>query len=192
MKKPVELERRTLMHGITPTAVYRVETEIHRPVFMRVDRSNYMNRERAVLIVDAGRFLKAWKADSGPARASRLLRLAYSMRRWFGGAGRAEWLPHLSKSAWISDYKFRDAQDGFSRCSESPVPLARVGLSFPPGAVGFSNGISRTLWLLVHEATAFPVECATNEADELQHLVGVDWASWQTVDELTREHGPSI
>lgn len=186
---PVELTRRTFLHGSTLTAIYRVETGLQGPVFMRVDRSNYMNDKRAVVIVDAARFLKAWRAGAGRAWLGYLhAAIDPVRRRWFDGPGRDQWLPYLSLAAWRSDYKFHHAQEGFSQCAASPVPLARVGIGFAPDSVGFSNGITRTLWLLANGAIAFPVECSAESADRLQRSAGAHWAHWLTVEELTGDY----
>ena len=71
--------------------------------------------------------------------------------------------------------------------AKNPVPLAKVygsGSEAAP-AVDFTDGITRTLWLLVNGAPAFPVECRRQKAEALSCAAGVDWAQWLTVQDLT-------
>ena len=60
----VDLWQRTYLFGVA-TAIYRVQTK-RGAVFMSVMRSNYCNEDRAVVIIDSGRFLRAWRAAAGP------------------------------------------------------------------------------------------------------------------------------
>jgi hypothetical protein len=190
---PVELVRKTFLHGLKLTAIYRVVTVTKGPVFMRIDATNYQNEKRAVVIVDAVKFLNAWRANAGPAWLGTLhAMIDPTRRRWFGGPGRDKWLPYLSKASWYSDYKFLRAERGYSHCENSPVPLARVGPGIADGSVSFTNGITRTLWLLAHDVLAFPVECAVESAAHLQNLVGVGWARWLTVKKLISDYSWEI
>lgn len=58
-----------------------------------------------------------------------------------------------------ADYKFQSAVTGFAAGIENPVPLARVSyLEWGRRAgIRFSNGMTRSFWLLAHDAPAFPV-----------------------------------
>lgn len=71
------------------------------------------------------------------------------------------------------DYKFESAVDGFSKGRGNPVPLAVVGVHTALGApgIGFTNGITRTMYLLHHLADAFPVRA--DSSDLLFELAGV-------------------
>ena len=82
------------------------------------------------------------------------------------------------------DCKFQDAARGFSEGQQNPVPLALVhtrpweGFNF----VGFTNGITRTMWLLSNHAESFPVSLnQLHEAEFLNQLAGVG------VDPITYE-----
>lgn len=83
-----------------------------------------------------------------------------------------------------ADYKLKYAIEGFACGLENPVPLAEVGVD-GAGGVGFTNGITRTLWLLVHRAAAFPVECRTACSSSLNILAGATVCRPRTVQELT-------
>ena len=64
------------------------------------------------------------------------------------------------------DYKYRHAVEGFSHGEKNPVPLARVGVLTEDGAVDvrFTDGVTRSYWLLANDATAFPVVVSGREA----------------------------
>ncbi|WP_343728330.1 hypothetical protein [Duganella sp.] len=186
----VSLIGRTYLFGHTPTAIYRVETESSGPAYMRVDASNYMMEQRAVVIVNAERFLQAWKASKGPAWLGSIHAIVDPvLRRYLSyRPGRDKWLPHLKRRGWLADYKFGRAVDGFSYGAGNPVPLAKAGIGLSDNAVSFSNGITRTLWLLAHAAPAFPVECSTDQAEDMQRLVGERATQWRTVKELMADY----
>lgn len=63
------------------------------------------------------------------------------------------------------DYKFKHAVDGFASV-HSPVPLANVSARFVDNRpyIGFTNGVTRTFWLLVNGAKSFPMEVYGEEA----------------------------
>ena len=167
----------------TPNAIYAVPTPLRGIAYLRVARTPYCNDERTVVIADAARFLAAWRIDAGPRWRGQWMRLTDHFRG--RSPERNKWLPHLSPRAWANDYKFGDAEDGFSQGRDNPVPLAEVGLGGRVG-VGFTNGITRTLWLLVQQAHAFPVECRTSSSSTLHALIGQPGTTPQTVDALTR------
>jgi hypothetical protein len=50
--------------------------------------------------------------------------------------------------------------------------------------LGFTNGITRTIWLLANGAKVFPVECALKKSDELQDLTGVPGGRLVVLSEL--------
>ena len=51
--------------------------------------------------------------------------------------------------------------------------LARVDVTEHP-VLTFTDGVTRTIWLLTHGVTAMPVKCAMADAARLQALAGVD------------------
>lgn len=161
-----------------------------RTVFMSVSRSNYLNERRAVVHVNAEKFLELWSAN--PYNTSEVRRLASG-----------------NPSIWRSDRKFAHAEDGFSHGYDNPVPLAEVGCWAQKHTdrprriflglfgshsnseervihcVGFTNGITRTIWLLANGCQEFPIECEIEGAKLLHKLVGVPNSPVQTVESLT-------
>jgi hypothetical protein len=128
----------------------------------------------AVVDVDAQRFLALWRAHPE----------SYTYDVACG-----------TPATWPNDPKWGNAVDAFSLGRSDPVPLAKVWLSaafervrapwWPPywgrGTVvrdlgrmgaGFIDGVTRTIWLLTHGATSFPVLIRAEIADELHRLVG--------------------
>lgn len=145
-------------------AVYAVPTMKAGTVFMRVIASNYNNDRRAVVVVSAQKFLAAWQRNP------------YYQ----------EPLAFADERGWREDYKFEEAEKGFAHGSANPVPLALIGVNNEKAgaSVGFTNGITRTIWLLANGATAFPIECATKEADALYAAAGMEEFPVSTVEEL--------
>ena len=75
-----------------------------------------------------------------------------------------------------NDYKFKHAVDGFGYNQNSPVPLAFLSARYVDGHpyIGFTNGVTRTLWLLVNGAKSFPVEVHKEEsAKYLYEFAGI-------------------
>lgn len=166
--------------------VYQVPLSQGRMVYMRVDRTNYRNAERTVVMVDATRFLDLWRVDPCDVHGD---------------------VARQGPETWPTDYKYHYAADGFKEGLGNPVPLAEVGCSMsnvmrtmretrwlffrrPTGTrywtfpyVTFTNGVTRTIWLLSNGAEIFPVEVPTAEAELLQRHAGAGRAL-QTVDEL--------
>ncbi|WP_336928149.1 plasmid fertility inhibition factor family protein [Acinetobacter oleivorans] len=75
-----------------------------------------------------------------------------------------------------NDYKFKHAIDGFSISEHNPVPLAFVSARFEHGNpyIGFTNGVTRTMWLLANGARSFPIEVRDKEsAKHLYEFAGI-------------------
>lgn len=128
----------------------------------------------AVVLVDAARFVQLWRAP-------------YSSHRE---------VAILDERTWPSDYKYQEAVEGFSHGAENPVPLAEVSCDRLPhdiveyrrrlflfksevvvarkgeAVLGFTNGITRTIFLLANGAKQFPVRCELNSAKLLFELAG--------------------
>ncbi|MBN8755172.1 MULTISPECIES: plasmid fertility inhibition factor family protein [Variovorax] len=166
------------------SAVYEVALESCEFAYMRVDASNCRNNERVVVVVDAQRFLSHWRADRNGHHVAEA---------------------NGNPSTWIHDYKFEFAVDGFALGAANPVPLAQVGFWLKPNVrrskmsnlmgdasepsttpvVAFTDGITRTFWLLVQGAPSFPVECSRSEAELLSHWCGASGVAPQSVAEIT-------
>ncbi len=153
------------------------------------ERSNYLNDERAVVEVDAEKFLTLWRQplSSHPEIATG------------------------NPMTWPSDHKFQWPDKHFAEGIVNPVPLAdvsvriattrtpvwrekyffwkeleRVEVTETP-ALSFSDGITRTIWLLSFGAKRFPVKCSLKEAPLLQALAGISGGRFRTIDELIPE-----
>jgi hypothetical protein len=169
-------------------AVFEVQTADVGPVYMSVERTAFCNEERCVVIVDSYKFLELWRR--GPYQLHAEVR---------GG----------NPDTWVQDYKYPRAEKGFSYGLTNPVPLAkivcqthiqrdaiwkrrylffRVSVGVQESQfdyVAFTDGITRTIWLLVHGAKYFPVECRVSGAEALARAAGYDGPEYQTVETLT-------
>ena len=151
----ITIEKR---YGTTTMAIFSVSLADRKPVFMCVAQTPYENEHRGVVIVDARKFLKLWRADP------------YKHHQEIATG---------NPQTWRQDRKFTVAAEGFSEGFANPVPLPEV--EYTEGKqtsvaykllrfgrheqtryvryVSFINGITRTIWLLSHGCKAFLVEC---------------------------------
>jgi hypothetical protein len=127
--------------------VFSVAIASGTPVYMSVEPEAFSFEEHAVVLVGADRFLAMWRADPHGIHAH-------------DANGNPE--------SWRDHRKFQLAAAGFSHGLPNPVPLAQVFCEMGSDAksgerpicyVSFSNGITRTIWLLANGATTFPVLC---------------------------------
>jgi hypothetical protein len=142
-------------------AVFKVTTNL-RDVYMSVGRDDI----HAVVEVDAQRFLDLWRSpDSSHPDV-------------------AEQTP----DTWPSDYKFAQAEEGFGEGEFNPVPLALVhcwrGKQGGRDGLSFTDGVTRTIWLLTAGARVFPVSCSLADAPHLQALAGAEETQYRTTAEL--------
>lgn len=150
-------------------------------VLLKNGRSVHMQAELpggedcyAVVLVDAARFVQLWRSPRSSHREVAL----------------------LDEATWPTDYKYQEAVDGFSHGAENPVPLAEVSCGVISQDVferrqrflwwkkdvmvarqgevflSFTNGITRTIFLLANGAKEFPVRCERSAADLLFQLAG--------------------
>lgn len=125
---------------------------------LRAGRFAYMEQalsdtsESHIVIADRHRFLSAWRNNPNSI------------------------VPELSRgdeSAWRRDRKFHEAEKGFSHGAGNPVPLADPHCRFildqglPVPALGFTNGITRTIWLLANGAERFPLHADNHRSAQL-------------------------
>lgn len=168
--------------------IFEIPISNDRMVYMSVEKSNYCNDERCVVLVESNKFLELWRNEP------------YSIHREQSMGNPTTW-PH--------DYKYGQAIRGFSFGIENPVPLAdvtcgEVTKSHPIYKrklllfkkligvrkelieyVAFTNGITRTIWLLANKAPFFPVECnVKNGSERLASAGGLVTKSFYTVEEL--------
>ncbi|WP_138956507.1 plasmid fertility inhibition factor family protein [Vibrio ichthyoenteri] len=94
---------------------------------------------------------------------------------WFkGGSGVAPELARGNEKAWRKDYKFHHAERGFSHGIENPVPLAVMQANYDYPRVGFTDGITRTVWLLANGAKNFPLFAFNKKtAEYLYKYIGI-------------------
>jgi hypothetical protein len=136
--------------------IFAISLENNGIAYMTCRRTNYLNEERAIVILDTKKFQELWRADPNPLT------------------------PELSNGTcarWVKDSKYPDAENGFKQGKENPVPLAKIafyGLKNSNSYIDFTNGITRSIWLLAHGATAFPVECHVAEAEALSISAGFE------------------
>lgn len=69
------------------------------------------------------------------------------------------------------DYKFADAERPMRRSVDWPVPLP--DLSLYDDCILFTNGVTRTRWLISNGATSFPVAADEGSAAAMQALIGL-------------------
>lgn len=176
-------------HPFGRRAIFRISTEERGDVFMCTEGVN--NHDTSVVEVDAAKFLSLWQKEPN-SHTPELL--------------------HGIPEKWKHDYKFHHAEAGFSGGIDDPVPLAEIGCNThkkltavyrrkfllfkrPIGYrkeqfnyVSFSNGITRTIWLLAYGAHYFPVECSTSEAPLLQQCAGLPGGEVKTIAQLLAPH----
>ena len=168
--------------GHDPRLVFTVPLPEREPVFMKLNISEGGQDNCGLVIVDAAKFLALWRADPTELHKAEA---------------------NGSPETWPSDYKYKDADDGFAPGRENPVPLAEVNLNHHIDTItsykfwrfgktvrkqrldciAFTNGITRTIWLLSHHCAAFPVQCDLNSAPELFKLAGAAGTSFHTIAE---------
>lgn len=132
-------------------AVWRVPVPGEDDRFMSA-KSGGIDREKFVVQVDTELFYRTWLAGTSA---------------W----GKRDSADCVLRSEMPGDYKYPHAVSGFSQGRDNPVPLAEVN-AWRDGSkvrVGFTNGITRTFWLIANRAPAFPVEVRGRQAAELLH-----------------------
>lgn len=145
-------------------AVFRIETSMRGVVYMSAEGK----RDRAIVEVDARRFLQAWRAHETQPES-----LAFG-----------------TPPTWRRSSKFRLAEDGFAGGISDPVPLAQVVcLSFDPERpstweLDFDDGLTRTIWLLAQGAKVFTIECDLAQAHILSELAGAKGGGMVHADQL--------
>jgi hypothetical protein len=170
-------------NGGTSLIIFSVPLPNKPPVFMAAEVTAYKNGKRGVVIVDAQKFLQLWRNDP------------YNVHREqaFG-----------NPQTWPKDRKYPGAEKVFSYGYDSPVPLAYVShrlhtrtivsykfLRFGRREhkeqchyVSFTDGVTRTIWLLSQECNSFPIECEMPGAEELHRVASAPGACFFTVEEL--------
>ena len=182
----ITIEKR---YGTTTMAIFSVSLADRKPVFMSVAETPYENEHRGVVMVDARKFLKLWRADP------------YKHHQEIATGN-----PQI----WRQDRKFTAAAEGFSEGFANPVPLPEVEYTEVKQTsvsykflrfgrheqtryvryVSFINGITRTIWLLSHGCSAFAVECPMSSALKLHRAAAVAGTRVFTVRDVQRGRIP--
>lgn len=150
-------------------AVFRVATA-RGDVFLYESGDHQGGSNRAVVEVDAARFLAAWRhpRSSHPEVA------------------------HRTVAEWRQDYKYASIDDAFQRSEACPLALPELGLrSRTEPCIGFNDGVTRTLWLLANGAHAFPVTCSMSEAATLHAVAGSPGSRFLSVAQLVPHTEPA-
>lgn len=150
------------LNGYMNAMVYRVGTA-SGDVFMSFKGSEEEAQTR-VAIVDASVFLNLWRASPYALHAD---------------------IANGNPRTWKKDYKYTDAENGFREGFDNPVPLGLVSYentphkgiwtklvsrNIVPGSVSFTDGITRTIWLLSNGAKSFPIEVSDGQAVKLSNI----------------------
>lgn len=143
--------------------VFTVPLPEMEPVFMSTKIAEYGLENFGIVIVDAQKFMRLWRADP---------------------RGRQRHLANGNPATWAIDTKYHFANDMFSEGRENPVPLANVGFSSEETAyITINDGITRTIWLLTHGCAAFPVWCRASYARKLFVSAAADGTSFHSLRE---------
>ena len=164
-----------VQRGVASTSVVFEVPVINGPVYMRAVVPHGMQDKRALVFVNAEKFRKLWANEPYSIHQEQALG---------------------SPATWPYDRKFGQAQKGFSQGADNAVPLAYVharaelknvpivkkyfGLftrtvGFEKRAlpyVCFTDGVTRTIWLLNYGAPVFPVMVDQTEAKALYQFCG--------------------
>ena len=83
---------------------------------------------------------------------------------------------HKLRKDLPTDYKYHYAEEAFAKSVESPIPLALIHAGEPSNkpSIFFTDGITRTIWLIANHALSFPIFTQGAEsAHLLNDLVGL-------------------
>lgn len=150
--------------------IFKVPIPHRQPVYMSI-LIGYLSCENSVVVVDAAKFLQLWRNNRHSLHSE---------------------VAEGNPETWVNDYKYHYAETGFATGASNPVPLADVSCwmdNHPPTSykslwpnkhprqipcVGFTNGVTRTIWLLANGCTSFPIRCSEPGATTLQNIVGAN------------------
>lgn len=172
--------KRSLYLPNTLQLVFEIRLPNSKVVFMSLD-VGFEKDERAIIIADATKFLSLWRSNP------------YGTHNNIANGN-----PFL----WKQDYKFKHAEEGFSAGEENPVPLAsihfQVGKTYKKFCnliwsintiqyVSFTDGVTRTIWLLSNKCFAFPIVCGIKESNSFHSAVSVSGCKLYRVIDLVDE-----
>lgn len=88
-----------------------------------------------------------------------------------------QWDEHDHRNCSLDDYANRTrlpwAEKAFSHGQKFPVPLSRIGMVIHPASGKLRlDGITRLVWLILNQASSFPVLCPIGQSELLIRLCG--------------------
>lgn len=124
--------------------VWRIILPHLKPVFLTL-RDGEWGNDTHIVTVNARRFYAIW------------LRRALAWDRQSQAPPLPDKIP--------ADRKYRFAQQGFAASAKSPVPLSKVHIFHTKwgDSFSFTDGITRTLWLIANEAPVFPISTESSK-----------------------------
>lgn len=168
--------------------IFTVPLPDQPPAFMSMKVPECGGEKSGIVIVDSEKFLQLWRNEP------------HSIHRAEANGNPQTW-PH--------DYKYSEAVKGFSYGYDNPVPLAFVSHGMATRTivshkflwfgkrehnesfhyVGFTNGVTRTIWLLSQGCKAFPIQCEMPGASEVHRIAAMPGTLLYTIDELAQLAG---
>lgn len=133
------------------STTFYITLEDNQKTFMSMRIKEYS--DNCVVFVDTKKFIELWRKENQHTELS-----------------------YGDKSDWEADYKYDSAVKGFSYGISNPVPLAYAHCyNNESGEVcaEFTNGITRTIWLLSKGAKAFPLETDSDSAPLFEKYAGI-------------------
>lgn len=115
------------------------------------------------------RYVYMSSVDSDCVTVVNASRFYYYWLRQSLGQDRGDPAACVPKSKMKDDYKYHDAEEGFSHGLANPVPVAAIGCYLRNGkpCIGFTNGVTRTFWLISNGCKAFPIDAGDVESAQL-------------------------
>jgi len=157
----------------TPQIIFTLHLPKRKPVFMSIDADV---KNFSIVVVDAQKFLNLWRDDP------------YITHQQVANG---------TPETWRKDRKYNDAERGFSKGRDNPVPITKVSYrTFKSEhdehiqCVALSDGITRTIWLLTNGCEAFPVQCDNSNAHELFAAAGAEGSMVYTPNKLAEVTQP--
>jgi hypothetical protein len=138
--------------------VLTVDLPHSKQVFMKAHRFQYSNEPQSVVQVLTKSFLEFWRRNPNGIHSE---------------------VANGNPETWVHHYKYKNAALGFAEGKFNPVPCAEVFCEMEKGIDGkdqmtltFSNGITRTIWLVSNGCIEFPIVCATSQSEILWENAG--------------------
>ena len=135
-------------------AVWQIPVRGHTRAYMQISRQPHCNEKTSIVMVKAREFYTLWRAAE----------MRNDNQTYFQ-------VPEVSKIPLDGKWPQQAAYWDQSRIN--PVALAEVGWCEMHG-INFGDGITSTLWLIYHMATAFPVSVKDHNSAVALHTAAGD------------------